>query len=411
MKILYVDAVGPFGGASRSLFEAVGALPSGSVVPFFVMQRGTAQAYYGRFASGIVTARGLTRFDNTRFSHYRGIRWLILLRELFHLPFTLLAILKARWRWRRVDLIHVNEVVDLVPGLIAKAVFGAPLVVHVRSLQWTNTSALRTRWVHARLRRSAAAVIAIDENTRATLPGDLPVEVIHNAFTPKRAPLPDEALVERLSRLRPSSLKVGFVGNLHQAKGLFDLLEAARLLHEQGCDVEFLIVGGVTISDRGLRAWLLARAGLAQNLRTDLDERVRDYRLESSFHLLGPTDDIQCVYERLDLLAFPSHLDAPGRPVFEAAFSAVASIVCVDNPRPDTLVHGQTGLAIPAHDPKALAAAIRHFADDRAEVRRMGANARALAQANFVPARNARALLDVYQRVLSEHPRGSAVVR
>lgn len=408
MKVLYIDAVGPFGGASRSLFEAVRALPEGSVEPCFVMQRGSAQRFYGQLSREIIAVRGLTRVDNTRFSHYRGVRWLVLLREVAYLPFSLWAVLLARLRWKRVDLIHVNELLDIVPGLIAKLVFSAPLVVHVRSLQLTDATSRRTRWVHARLRRSAAAVVAIDENTRATLPADLQVDVIHNAFTPQRAPQPDRALLKRLSNLRPASLKVGFVGNLHRAKGLFDLLEAARLLREEGCDVEFLVVGGTTMSDRGPQAWLLAKAGLAQNSSVELNEQVHRCGLQDSFHLLGPTDDIQSVYERLHLLAFPSHYDAPGRPVFEAAFSGVASIVCVDRPQPDTLVDNETGLAIPGRDPPALAKAIRYFVDNRAEVRRMGENARALANANFVPDGNARALLDVYRRVLSVRVRGAA---
>lgn len=406
MRVLYVDAVGPFGGASRSLFEAVQALTTaGHVEAYFAMQRGTAQEFYGRLATDLIATRGLTRFDNTRVSHYQGVRWLVLLREIFHFPYTLLAMWRAKRCWRSVDLIHVNEVIDIIPGLVAKALFRAPMVVHVRSLQWTNMRALRTRWVNARLRRSAAAVIAINENTRASLPADLDVDIIQNSFTPKKAMQPDPQLLRRLDGLRQDSLKVGFVGNLHAAKGLFELLEAVSILRRQGRDVECLVVGGVTIPDRGLKAWALARAGLAQNIQAEVEQRVKTLGVADSFHLLGHTTDIQTVYERLDVLAFPSYFDAPGRPVFEAAFSGVPSIVCVERPYPDTLVAGETGLTVPPRDPAALAAAIRHFADDRAEVRRMGDNARRLAVENFVPAKNAAKLLAVYQRVLGGQAR------
>lgn len=410
MKILYVDTVGPFGGASRSLFEAVQILVTGPVEAYFVMQRGTAQEFYGRVARDIIAVRGLTRFDNTRHSHYRGIRWMVLLREIANFPFTLGAMWRARRRWSEIDLIHVNEVVDIIPGLIAKALFRVPMVVHVRSPQWTDFAALRTRWINRRLRHSAAAVIAINENTRATLPDDLSVDVIQNSFTPKRAPAPDERILARLDALRPTSLKVGFVGNLHASKGLFDLLNAARILRAQGADVEFLIAGGVTIPDRGLRAWLLARAGLAENVQAIVDAKVREYGLEHCFHLLGHTNDIQTLYERMHVIAFPSYYDAPGRPVFEAAFSGVPSIVCVERPRPDTLIPGETGLTVPPRDPARLAEAIAHFAHRRDEVHRMGENARALAERNFVPAHNAGKLLAVYERVLGTTPARAGVV-
>ena len=405
IKVLYVDAVGPFGGASRSLFEAVQALTvTGAVQARFVMQRGSAQAFYGRVAQDLIAVRGMTRLDNTRYSHYRGVRWLVPLREVFHFPYTLAAMWQAKRRWGSVDLIHVNEVIDIIPGLIAKLLFRAPMVVHVRSLQWANTRALRTRWVNRRLRDDAAAVIAINENTRASLPADLPVDVIQNSFTPRKSAQPDPVLLARLEALRPASLKVGFVGNLHASKGIFDLLEAVSILRDEGHDIEALVVGSMTIPDRGLKAWLLARAGLAQNVESGLREKVQAAGLADSFHMIGHTADIQTVYERLDVIAFPSYYDAPGRPVFEAAFSGVPSIVCVDKPRPDTLVPGTTGLTVPPGDPQALAGALRHFVGDRSEVARMGAHARALAEANFVPANNAARLLDLYRRVLAARP-------
>jgi glycosyltransferase involved in cell wall biosynthesis len=401
MKVLYIDAVGPFGGASRSLFEMVRRLAAVSVEPYFVMQKGTAQAYYGRVAKSIITTRGLTRFDNTRATHYRGVRWLVVLRELYHFPFTVFALVRANRRWGKVDLIHVNELVDIVPGLVAKLLFRAPLLVHVRSLQWTNPGAQRTRWINRILRRQADAIVAIDENTRATLPADLPVDVIHNSFTAGDEGRSDERLPRALESLRPGSLKAGFVGNLHVSKGLFDLLEAARLLHRQGADVEFLIVGGVTMDDRGIKARLIRMLGLAQNIESDVRLFIQANQLGSVVHMLGHTSDIRAVYRRMDVLLFPSYFDAPGRPVFEAAFFGVPSIACVSQPREDTLIPGETGLTVPAGDPAALAAAIGHFERNRAEITRMGDNARRLAKANFEPGLNAEKLLAVYRRVLS----------
>lgn len=400
IKVLYIDGDGPFGGASRSLFESVRALPMGSIEPYFVAAHGTALEFYRQVALDVIETRGMTKFDNTQFSHYRGVRWLVLLREIFHFPFTIVALIKARKRWGRFDLIHVNEFVYIIPALLAKVLFRVPLVVHVRSLARKDEPSMRTKWLNAILAREADAVVAIDENIRATLSPELPVDVIHNSFTAKLAPRPDQHIVAKLDALRPFSLKVGFVGNLHHSKGLFDILEAAKLIREAGRDVEFLIVGGVTIEDKGLKAWALARAGLAQNVQAELAAQIEREDLGDCFHLLGATLDIKCVYDRLDVLLFPSHLDSPGRPVFEAAFSAVPSIVSVTKPFADTLVDGQTGIAIPARDPAALACAILHFADHPEEVKRMGANARKLANDNFYPPTNARKLLEVYERIL-----------
>ena len=402
MKILYISSVGPFGGSSRSLYEAVRVLSQREIEPYFVTAEGTALDFYGLVAKHMITTRGLTRFDNTQYSHYRGIRWLILLREVFHFPYTLMALYRAKRRWGDFSIIHVNEITEIISGLIAKLLFKAPLIVHVRSPQWNSPNSWRSKWIYSQLRDIADAVIAIDETTRATLPSDIPVDVIQNSFTAKRSDQPDMHLARRLGALRPLALKVGFVGNLQISKGIFELLEAAKIIRNSGRDVEFVIVGGYTRMDRGVKAWVLQRAGLAQNLHFELTAKIEKYGLADCVHLLGATNDIQSVYERLDVICFPSHFDAPGRPVFEAAFSAVPCIACVSDPKADTLVHGQTGLTIPARDPVALSEAIIHFADDRSEVSRMGKNAQELAITNFDPQKNADKVRALYMRVIAK---------
>jgi glycosyltransferase involved in cell wall biosynthesis len=402
IRVLLIDGVGPFGGASRSLYEALRAMPRDEVDVRFLAVRGTVVPLYSDVSTDLIATSGLTRFDNTRYSHYRGIRWIVLLRELSHLPFTIAAIVKARWRWRHVDLIHANEITELIPGLLARWVFRAPLVVHVRSLQRVEARSLRCRWIAHTLRADVDAIVAIDENVRATLPRDVKVDVVHNSFTPKVSASADPILLRRLADLRPGSLKVGFVGNLHRSKGIFDLLAAAEILRDSGKDVEFVIVGGATRSDVGVRRWLLRRLGLEQDVGARVGEQIAARGLGVNVHLLGATSDIQRVYERIDVLCFPSHFDAPGRPVFEAAFSGVPSITAVTTPREDTLVDGETGLAVPGEDPVRLAAAIGYFADNRSEISRMGANAKALAERNFDPRRNAEKLLAVYSGVLRQ---------
>ncbi len=399
LRVLYVCGVGPFSGSARSLFESLRAMPEGEVAPCFLAVDGTALDVFRKITDDIVVTGGLARFDNTHYSHYRGARWLVVLRELSHLPSTLTALREVRRRWPDLDLIHVNEYTEIIPALLAKRFLGVPVVVHARALNRVAPHSRRARWLAERLRHDVDAVIAIDENVRATLPADVHVDVIHNSFAAVVA-TPDLAMERRLSLLRPESLKVGFVGNLHRSKGILELIDAARLVQESGRDVEYLIVGGATRGERGPRAWALAQLGLLQDVQQEVRERVERYGLRDRVHLLGPTTDIQRIYQRMDVLCFASHFDAPGRPIFEAAFSGVPCIAAVSAPRPDTLVPGETGLTVPARDPAALADAIRYFADRRDEVARMGAAARALAHRNYDPATNARRVLDVYRRVL-----------
>lgn len=401
MKVLYIDGVGPFGGASRSLFELVRTLSTRDVQPYFVCVHGTALNFYKQVAQDYIATVGLTRFDNTLYGHYRGSRWLILLRELSYLPFTVMSLFQARRRWKDIDLIHVNELTEILPLLLARLLFRVPVVVHVRSLTWSDPKSLRCRWLFEKLKIRVNAIIAIDENVRSTLPSDFNVTVVQNSFTPSSASVRDESIVSRLDQLQPDAIKIGFVGNLHHSKGLFDLIEAAKLVIERGDNVQFVIIGGSTRTGGGLKSWLIKKAGFAQDVELELQSLISQYSLQSVFHMFGPTIDIQSVYERIDVLCFPSHFDAPGRPVFEAAFSGVPCIAAVSKPRPDTLLDYETGIAVPPKDSVKLADAISYFSQNRAEITRMGANAKKLAEDNFNPEKNADRVLKVYSNLVA----------
>lgn len=401
IKILYIDGDGPLGGASRSLFEAVKNLPGGEVDPYFFVSRGTALKFYTQVAKDLITVRGMTKFDNTRYGYYRGARWLILLRELFNFPFMLLGLLQAKRKWKKFDIIHVNEFVYIVPGLLAKWLFGAHLVVHVRALSRVDEHSWRVRAINKIFERYVDKVIAIDGNVRATLSPVMPVCIINNSFTPVADTVPEARLVDFFESVPVGALKVGFVGNIHYSKGIVEIFEAAKLISKLNKNVEFIIVGGITTNDKGLKAWLLQKFGFAQNAGSDIESLAKSEQLTESFHMLGATLNIKYVYDRLDVLLFPSHFDAPGRPVFEAGFSSVPSIVAVTHPTPDTFSHQVTGLAIPAKDPRALADAILFMLSHPADRERMGRESHALALRNFSPVVNSKKLFEVYSRLNS----------
>ena len=48
LKILYIDCVGPFGGASRSLYELVIELKNKNIDPYFLMTNGTSTNFYNK---------------------------------------------------------------------------------------------------------------------------------------------------------------------------------------------------------------------------------------------------------------------------------------------------------------------------------------------------------------------------
>lgn len=395
MRVLLLHPAASFGGASKSLCEFAAQVVSPEVELHVICPPGKAADTFASVGMKARLVRGLSQFDNTRYGHYRGLRWLVLLRELALLPFSLAAL----WRARRdggFDLIHVNEVTVLPLGLLAKKLLGIPLVVHVRSLQ--HCEGPISAWIARRLQHDADAVIAIDETVKRTLPGAVDAHVIHNGLALDAVPAPGA----------PHVFRAGIVGLLLKLKGVYEFVEAARiLLKERGVQVEFWIVGENARPVRGLKGWLLRKFDFARDVRQELQDAIERDGLGNAVLLKGFQADVQAVYRQLDVLCFPSHLDAAGRPVFEAAFFGLPSIVAVRDAPPDTIVHDETGLCIDGPDPVALADAIERLVRDPELRRRLGVNARTLAETNFDIARNAHKVLALYRRVLARGGSGS----
>jgi len=411
LSVLYLHPIGAFGGASRSLLELLRAFPPSAVTPRILGPKGQAATLFEETGYSVLAVQGVTQFDCTRFGHYRGWRWLILLRELWHLPFTVWGLLRARRAWPDIDLIHANEVTGILPARLAKALFRKPLVVHVRSVQQEKGIPLRRRWLESQLRRNADAVIAIDATVRASLPNDLDVEIVHNAFSHVSEAEVSEQVAAAAGRFHAGSLRVGMVGNLLALKGVYDLLRAAELCVKADANVDFLVVGSNPRRLSGIKGALLRWFGFAHDVENDLDSYIAQHSLRCRVQRIGFTPHVGAVYRAIDVLCFPSHLDAVGRPVLEAACLGVPSVVAVDDPSPDTLVDGETGIRVPARDPQALAAVLMSLSAQRVKVKQMGEAARQLAAKNFDARTNAGRVLDVYGRALGAQFRTRAARR
>lgn len=355
---------------------------------------GSAARAFADAGMQVVPVRGLSQFDNTRYGHYRRLRWIILLRELALLPGSLLAI----WRMRKAqfDVLHVNEVTLLPLAIVAKKLLKLPMVVHVRSLQCPPSGGLRTRMVNRWLAHHADAVVPIDHTVAGTLDHDLPVEIVHNGLSVDVSHFPDEKSPQK----KDHAVRVGFMGVLIALKGIYELVEAMRILKNRGIAIECIVAGENARNLQGLRAWVLSKLGFARNVRRDLEQLIHDYGLEKHVRLLGFVTDVRTIYPTLDILCFPSHLNAAGRPVFEAAFYSIPSVVAIKDPFPDAVLHEQTGLAIPTPSPELIADALQRLAQDEALRLTLGRRARDWAIHYFSIESSADAMLAVYKRLV-----------
>jgi len=392
MRIFYLHAVSSFGGSAKSLVELFAQLKLHGVKGDVLCPSGYSQQALSNIGMTIHNVFGLAQFDNTLFGYYRKLRWIVLLREIaFTIP-TLIALFKIKFKIEKFDLIHVNEITLLPVGILAKKLFKCPLVVHIRSVQRGNSNDFRTKLLFNLLKMHADAVVVIDETVKASIPDFVNATIVHNGIN-----LPDhyETLNQKTMSVIP---RVGIVGSLLRLKGIYEFLNAAMiLLKERNIAIQFVVVGENARSSNGIIAWVYKKLGFSDDTMKDMLKFINVHNIKENFIITGFIKDVRDIYSNLDILCFPSYLNAAGRPVFEAALFGVPSIVAIDDPKSDTIIDQETGICIKKSCSHNLADAIEYMVKNPQERLRLGYNAQKLAFKHFNIQENAKIMVEIYK--------------
>ena len=162
------------------------------------------------------------------------------------------------------------------------------------------------------------------------------------------------------------------VGRLRAKKGFAVLIDACRLLHEDGVDLRCEIVG----YGEG---------------RARLQAQIADAGLHAVVKLSGklPQDEVIQRYRAARVFALPCRLaddgDRDGIPnvLLEAMAMRVPVISTPVSGIPELVQHGRNGLLVPPNDPAALAVAIQQLIDDPAYGHRLAQAGRRTVQRHF----------------------------
>ncbi len=395
MNILYIHPASTFGGASKSLAELFLVLKQYQVTGYVITPKGSSAKAFAKVGMHTIETLGLTQFDNTRFGYYRKWRWLILIREIFFLPFSILALMRAKRLDIQFDLIHVNEITLLPVAVIAKWIFHIPMVMHIRSLQRSDSGVL-TRFYYKVLRQTIDTIICIDETVKSSVPTSVDSVVIHNGINVGDV---------KAQHLNTSALQVniGLVGVLLRLKGVYEFIAAAKIVAaESKVKTKFILVGENARKVGGITAWFYKKFQFSEDVYSEVEQYIEHNNLHNQIELRGAISDITTFYPEIDILCFPSYLNACGRPVFEAAFFGIPSIVAVNNPTSDTIQHGVTGITIDKPDARLLADAIKSLVDDYEYRTKLGSQAKIFVGESFDINKNAKIVLMKYESLATK---------
>ncbi len=156
------------------------------------------------------------------------------------------------------------------------------------------------------------------------------------------------------------------VTRLTRQKGIATLLEAAALVRRERPGVRFLLVGPRE-----------SEGPLAVS-QAELDRHVPYVRA------LGPRTDVPSLLGLADVFAFPTeYREGVPRALLEAGLAGLPIVATRMPGCSDVVRDGQTGLLVPPHSPRALAAAILRLLRERQEAQAMGSQAAALVRREF----------------------------
>jgi glycosyltransferase involved in cell wall biosynthesis len=140
-------------------------------------------------------------------------------------------------------------------------------------------------------------------------------------------------------------------------------------------------------------------------VEAELERWIFREGMSGTVRLLGHVEDTRSLFDRADILVFPSHLNGPGRSVFEAGAHGIPSIVTMVDRIEDIVEDGVTGLITRERDPRALADAILRLTDGRALHERLGENARRKYVEQFDGTRIGLRMLEIYRSCRKAPPR------
>ena len=290
---------------------------------------------------------------------------------------------------RKPCIVHINTSMDMrgfwrdLIYLIVSRALGCRVVnqVHSGSGPQSLFSNPLLAWVLRRFLLASHVVAVLSSEAQRSykaFDARIKVELVPNAID--TASLLE---VEREESFDRTPLKLVYMGRIVRSKGLFDALEALKLLKEGGLQFCLRVAGSGP--DEAAVRMAIERLGL-----------------EREVLMLGPVHGRakNQLWLTSDVHVFPTFHDE-GLPysILESLAAGCVPVTCSVGGISDVIQDGVQGIYVPAHDPVAVARAVRRLANDRSELRRMSQAGRRKIAEQYTVDRLAARFGEIYERV------------
>jgi len=383
-RVLIIHHRSQYGGAPRSLIENLNYFKKDRNLKIdIICPKGEVFYKIEKLGFNIIPTKGVPIFDNSNFGYYKKLRWLILIREIYFLIYFLFTFRNIKENY---DIIHLNEILcfPIIPYLKKK--FSCKIITHQRTKLSTKNS-LRIKWMNSILKKNVFKIICIDKDCQLSLHSSLRNKsvIILNCISKK-----NEKKNRSINRFKKDLITFGFVGQLNESKGIKKLIKAFKLLSENK-NIELKIYSPFPIFN--LKNLILNYL----NIRKDFylfykRENLVKYK---NIKFMGYIKSLEKVYKNIDVLVFPNEDYAIGRPVFEAGYYGIPSLVAHKHKKSEYLINGKTGYIINPNTPENLLKNIKKI-NNKKTINKFGAQALKLSKQNFSVSKNSKKIVNLY---------------
>ena len=196
-------------------------------------------------------------------------------------------------------------------------------------------------------------------------------------------PVSSEVVSEATKIRRDDLTTFVFVGRLVGDKGINELTEAFRRIHEEYPATRLILVGPEE-----------------QNLDPLRPESLVEIKSNPAIEAVGLQSDVRPWFAASDVFVFPSYREGFPNVVIEAGALNLPSIVTDINGSREIIIDGENGIIVPPRNAEALYSAMKRLLDNPEKRKRMAANARPLIASRFERSYVRQCLKDYYASIL-----------
>ena len=190
--------------------------------------------------------------------------------------------------------------------------------------------------------------------------------------------------IHKYSKEPQGKVVITFVARLLVDKGIREFIKASRILHDNGTEAIFWIVGDI---DEG-------------NQKSITREEIASWKQLPNVRFFGFQENIADFYSKSNVACLPSYREGLPKSLVEAA-ACGRVVVTTDVPGcRDAIEVNKTGLLVPINNAGALAEGIEYLIDNPDIRKRMGIAGRALAEKDFAIEKIVSDHMKIYRKLL-----------